>query len=703
MSQVSKQQATQILSESLSNPSAEFHEDQWEAISALVNDKEKLLVVQRTGWGKSAVYFIATRLLRAQGRGITIIISPLLALMRNQIESAARYGVTLGTINSSVDKEVNEQTAQDILSGKYDAIIISPEQLSKPNFNEEVLMPISDKVGLFVIDEAHCISDWGHDFRPDYKRIVNILPFMPVNMPVLATTATASQRVVQDVCSQLGAEIQVYRGGLMRSSLHLQTLNFDWRSERLAWLSDTLDTIDGTGIIYATTIRDAKLVSRWLNHRGIPSSAYYGGLEPKERLKQEDDLLHNRVKALVATSALGMGYDKPDLSFVIHFQSPGSSIRYYQEVGRAGRAIPKAHGILMSGSEDDDIQQFFIQNAFPKPQLVQSVLEVIAQADGGIKTAQIMSAVNAPNQKIKAAIKFLCAESPAPILVSQQKPIKYSRTARDYEFPHEMVRRLSEVKQQEWSRMQQYSLHDGCLMNFLSNELDDSQLDPCGKCANCDPVQVLPNSYKKETQHAAVAFLENVLIEIPPRKKIPTDCFPLCQFPFYLSREEPGLAFQPGRALCYWGEAGWGESAMKGKRECAFDLRLATASAKMIRERWEFDEFPAWMTCVPSNKHPRLVPDFARKLAEELGIPFFDVVKKVRTNKPQKTMENTSYRCKNLDGVFEIEGCLPTGPVFLVDDAVDSRWTFTVISALLRRAGSDDVYPFAIMDTSTSS
>ena len=703
MGKVTKKQAEDILRDSLGDISAEFHQDQWEAISALVNDKEKLLVVQRTGWGKSAVYFIATRLLKKQGRELTIIISPLLALMRNQIESASRYGVTLGTINSSIDPDVNEQTAQEILSGKYDAIIISPEQLSKPNFNEEVFMPIADKVGLFVIDEAHCISDWGHDFRPDYKRIVNILPFMPVNIPVLATTATANQRVVDDVCSQLGTEIQVFRGGLMRRSLHLQTLNFDWRSARLAWCSDTLESIQGTGIIYCTTIRDAKLVDRWLNSRGMQAVSYYGGLEPEKRLTIEDDLLHNRVKAVVATSALGMGYDKPDLSFVIHFQSPGSAIRYYQEVGRAGRAISKAYGVLMSGSEDDNIQQFFINKAFPEPGLVESVLDVIAQADEGLKTAQIQSAINAPNKKVEAAIKFLCAESPAPIVISQQKPIMYSRTALDYDFPYKRVARLSEIKRKEWKRMQGYALHDGCLMNFLSSELDDSQSEPCGKCANCDPAKVLSSSYEKETQQAAVDFLENVLIEITPRKTAPVDCFPAFKLPYYLKSEEPGLAFQAGRALCYWGEAGWGEIAMKGKREGAFDPRLATASAKMIRERWQLEEFPTWLTCAPSHKNPRLVPEFAKKLADELGIPFHEVVKKVQRNSPQKEMENTSFRCKNLDGVFAIEGNLPSGPAFLVDDAVDSRWTFTVISALLRRAGSDEVYPFAIMDTSTGS
>ncbi len=373
-----KVRALALLRQSLNSDAASFHEHQWESISTLVEDRARLLVVQRTGWGKSAVYFIATKLMREQGYGPTIIISPLLALMRNQIDSAARYGVRLGTVNSSNTREQNSQAENELLAGRLDAIIISPEQLSKPSFNDRVLRPIADRVGLFVIDEAHCISDWGHDFRPDYKRIVNILPFLPVNMPVLATTATANRRVMSDVCQQLGEGIKVFRGELTRESLHLQTINFARRSQRLAWLADVIPQIDGTGIIYAATIRDAEQVADWLQSRGINAHAYYGSFKgmtseasTQKRLHLEQLLLDNDIKALVATSALGMGYDKPDLSFVIHYQSPGSVVSYYQQVGRAGRGIPKAHGILMSGSEDDDIQRYFIEQAFPQEWLVE--------------------------------------------------------------------------------------------------------------------------------------------------------------------------------------------------------------------------------------------------------------------------------------------------------------------------------------------
>ena len=426
------------------------------AISTLVEDSGRLLVVQRTGWGKSAVYFISTKLLRERGKGPTVIISPLLALMRNQIDSAARYGVRLGTINSSNSQAENEHTKVATLNDSLDAIIISPEQLSKPDFIETVLKPIADRVGLFVIDEAHCISDWGHDFRPDYKRIKNIISFLPKNLPIIATTATANSRVMDDVCTQLGQNVNIYRGKLTRDSLYLQSIFFPKRSQRLAWLADRLPEIDGTGIIYTATVKDGEKVTGWLQSRGLDVEHYHGSTDKREREALEKRLLNNEIKALVATSALGMGYDKPDLSFVIHYQSPGSVVSYYQQVGRAGRGISKAHGILLSGSEDDDIQRYFISQAFPNEKLVNDILEVLEEADDGLQEKDITRMINARPTKIKAAIKFLLAESPAPIIITHQRPIVFNRTLINYQLPYETIQRLSSIKEREWKVMQYY-------------------------------------------------------------------------------------------------------------------------------------------------------------------------------------------------------------------------------------------------------
>jgi len=691
-----REQALVLLRNSLSNKNSDFHEHQWESISILVENRNRLLVVQRTGWGKSAVYFIATQILRKQGYGPTIIISPLLALMRNQIDSAAKYDVKLGTINSSNTKDENNQTIVNIQNENLDAIIISPEQLSKPNFNNDVFRPMANRVGLFVIDEAHCISDWGHDFRPDYKRIVSILSFLPRNMPVLATTATANQRVMEDIRIQLG-DIQVYRGKLTRESLYLQNIPLSKPSQRLAWLADTLPQLDGTGIIYTTTTRDADQVSEWLKSQGIAAEAYYGNLNREKRLELENSLLTNKLKALVATSALGMGYDKPDLSFVIHYQSPGSVVSYYQQVGRAGRAIQKAHGVLLSGNEDNDIQQYFIQQAFPQEGLVQDILIALEASVEGLNKSEIQERVNGRPKKIDSALRFLLAESPAPIMISQQRPIKYSRTIMDYQLPYETIARLNQIKKQEWSVMQEYLHHKECLMQFLSRQLDDDSSKPCGKCVNCNKGESLSTNYSHDTGLAAAEFMKNISISIDPRKQVDKYWFSEYNFPYQLCN----LQHQPGRALSRWGDAGWGEIAKHGKRNGNFDERLVGASAELILNHWKPEPHPEWITYVPSKRHPNLVSDFADKLSKKLGLPCVNVVNIVNENNPQKQMENSEFRCKNLDGVFEITSKLPKGPLFLIDDAVDSKITFMVISALLRQSGSGLVYPFALMSTST--
>ena len=619
MSEVRKH-ALSILRESLGRQDANFREHQWEAISAVVERRQRLLVVQRTGWGKSAVYFIATRMLRERGAGPTIILSPLLALMRNQIASARTYGVRLGTINSSNDKEINEATKNALLANELDAVIISPELLANQEFADEVLPRIANRVGLLVIDEAHCISDWGHDFRPDYKRIVNILKSLPRNLPVVATTATANQRVMEDVTAQLGDEIEVLRGQLTRESIQLQSIYFPKRSQRLAWLADTLPKLEGTGIIYAATTRAAEMVAAWLKTRGIEVAAYHSGdgfknIEGLQRkLDLEDALLNNDLKALVATSALGMGYDKPDLSFVIHYQSPGSVVGYYQQVGRAGRGIPKAYGVLLSGDEDKDIQEYFIQQAFPKPDVVDEILTVLDSTDEGCSISEVCRSINVKPKKVEHAVRFLAAESPAPILVDG-KPRRYKRTLRDYTMPHAHIRRLCERKQREWERMQEYLEHQGCSMQFLAQELDDDETTACGRCQGCHPAGALTREYMHETAVAAAKFIENQVIKIVPRQKAGTKAnvahrWPEYQFDNYFGE----LEHEVGRALCRWGEAGWGEIVMHGKRRGKLDPRLVNASVRLMRERWKPEPFPTWVAYVSSLSHPKQVPDFAISL-----------------------------------------------------------------------------------------
>ncbi len=703
---MNQHRALELLRQGVGSQMADFHTDQWEAIDTIVNHRKRLICVQRTGWGKSSVYFISTKLIREQGHGPTIIISPLLALMRNQIESAAKYGVVLGTVNSSQTREKNDLNKQQLLSGHLDALIIAPEQLANQEFVDDVIIPSNP--GFFVIDEAHCISDWGHDFRPDYRRISRILGNI-ADTPVLATTATATKSVVKDVVEQLqieGQEIYLLRGQLTRESIHLQNIHLDKRSKRLAWLAHTIPQIAGTGIVYATTINDAFLVAAWLRSCDIAAEGYAGsipGLSKAEgaikREQLEQQLLNDEIKVLVSTSALGMGFDKGNLAFVFHYQSAGSVVSYYQQVGRAGRSIDDAYGVLLSGDEDQEIQNHFIREAFPKEELVRDLLALLDEGScDGLRKADLEAQLNYAPMKIEAALKFLQAEYPPPIF--KDGPL-YKRTINAYSLPTEMIQRLSDRKTGEWQEIQDYLQSDQCLMQVLASALDDTLATPCGKCANCDPDNAFESIYPQELGQQAVEFLGNSMIDIPPKKQVGNGHvqakirFPIYDFPYRLAT----LEHKPGAALCHWGEAGWGEIAAAGKRDHVFDPKLADACIKMINERWNPDPMPTWVTYIPSQNFPSLVKDFAELVAEKLGLECVEAVVKINQTAPQKRMENSYFRCKNIDGAFAVKNVREGEPVLLIDDASDSGWTFAVIAALLRREESGPVFPMAVMST----
>lgn len=700
---MNRQQAQQLLQTALANPAAEFRDGQWEAIDALVNHRQKLLVVQRTGWGKSSVYFISTKIFRDRGMGPTIIVSPLLALMRNQIESAQRLGIVAETMNST-NTEDWQAVTQRILNNQIDCLLISPERLANDNFIERVLQPIADHIALMVIDEAHCISDWGHDFRPDYRRIVNILRNLPENTPVLGTTATANNRVVEDIQTQLG-DIQIHRGPLIRESLALQTMVLPDQASRLAWLAQVIPTLPGTGIVYTLTVRDAEQVAQWLSANGIDAKAYHGSVTAEGfassnlyRQHLEELLLSNQLKVLVATSALGMGYDKPDLSFVIHYQAPGSIVGYYQQVGRAGRGIDHAMGVLMSGSEDNDIHEFFRRTAFPNSQDVGRLLLALENADG-LSLEKLEKEANLPQKRIEHVLKYLRTESPSPVIASGKT---WHRTPVQYYMDLEHIRKITEIREQEWAEINAYLNSSRCLMLVLRNALDDDSQEKCGKCENCIGEPVLSKGVEQALGIRAAQFLRRSEEVIKPRKQIAASndeaarTFVEYDFP----RNLADLTAQEGRVLSRWGDAGWGRTVADNKHAGRFSDDLVEAMAEMIQQRWSPEPAPQWVCCVPSRHHPELVADFAQRLAAHLGLPFVDAVSKVKDNQPQKGQQNRFHQCQNLDGVFEITQYYADMPVLLVDDIVDSGWTLTVIAALLQQAGSGVVYPVALASSS---
>ena len=669
---------------------AAFHDGQEDAIRYLVEGKGRLLVVQKTGWGKSFVYFIAIKLLREAGNGPALLISPLLALMRNQIAAAERMGVRAATINSN-NTDCWAAVEARLANGEIDILLISPERLANERFCTQVLAGIAAQISLLVVDEAHCISDWGHDFRPHYRFLERIIKTLPPNLRLLATTATANNRVMDDLVIVLGPKLKVSRGDLNRPSLCLQTIRLPSQAERRAWLAEQLATLQGHGIIYTLTVRDANQVAEWLQARGFNVEAYTGDTgDRREQLEQA--LLDNQVKALVATTALGMGYDKPDLAFVIHYQMPGSVVAYYQQVGRAGRALDAAYGVLLSGREETDITDWFIHSAFPTRKEVADVLAALEKAPAGLSVPELLSRVNLSQGRVYKTLDLLSLEASAP-LAKQGSKWQLTAATLSEEF-WERAKRLTELRQNERQQMQDYvDLPFGEHMGFLISALDG---DPGG--ATQPALPPLPTTVDAELVTAAVAFLRRTSLPIEPRKKWPLDGGML-QYNVK-GGILPEHQAQPGKVLCVWGDAGWDKLVRQGKHhDNYFSDTLVTACVKMIHE-WNPRPAPTWVTGVPSLRHPDLVPDFAKRLAAALGLPFRMIITKTVERPEQKTMENSTQQARNIDGALAVDAQLMLpGAVLLVDDMVDSRWTLTVSAWLLRRSNSGAVWPMALAQT----
>ena len=682
---------------------AQFRDGQWEAIEALVAKHQRLLVVQRTGWGKSLVYFLATRLLRAQGTGVTILISPLLSLMRNQIDSAAQYGLTAATLNSA-NVDDHAEIERDLLDGKIDLLLISPERLANDRFQAQVWSKLRQRVGLLVIDEAHCISDWGHDFRPNYRRIMGLLQEIPAQTPVIGTTATANDRVVSDVAEILGAGINIQRGSLTRESLSLYVYRDPLDvATRLTLLSHLLRTIPGSGIIYCTTTRDCRLVADWLKSDGMNVKPYYADVEEaqeEDRAALEQQLMHNQVKALVSSVALGMGFDKSDLHFVIHYQLPGNIISYYlpkslesysQEIGRAGRGIDTAYIILMHGPGDEDIQRYFIDTAFPTPR---QVGEVIAALRNKPKSRNdLQRDVNARMSVLEKILTHLEVEG-----IIEKQESAYILLKPDASPDYARWDSVTQMRYAELAHMRAYVHERGCLMRFIATALDDPDpVQRCGRCKNCTGVES-----KFQPDGAAVGRAQQFLrygkaLTFEPRRRWPTGL--------------PGISKttdirlnQAGLALCSYYDEGWGALVRLGRTGgIAYDQELVDASVQALLSHWRTGATrPQLVVPVPSLRHPHLVDDFAERLAQGLSLPFRRALEHVEQHPAQSEMRNSFQQAANVRDRFAVPTPLNGETVLLVDDIADSKWTMTVLGDLLQRKGSGAVYPFALVVTNTS-
>ncbi|MFI0982844.1 RecQ family ATP-dependent DNA helicase [Streptomyces sp. NPDC021093] len=707
--------ADSVLARLVGDPggTAQLREDQWRAIEALVADGRRALVVQRTGWGKSAVYFVATSLLRARGSGPTVIVSPLLALMRNQVEAAARAGIRARTINSSNHEEWDAVQAE-VAAGEVDVLLVSPERLNNPDFRDNVLPKLSATTGLLVVDEAHCISDWGHDFRPDYRRLRTMLAELPPGVPVLATTATANSRVTADVAEQLGTgagtDALVLRGPLDRESLSLNVLQLPDAASRLGWLADHLHELPGSGIIYTLTVAAAEEVTAYLRQCGHTVASYTGRTENADRMQAEDDLLANRVKALVATSALGMGFDKPDLGFVVHLGSPSSPIAYYQQVGRAGRGVEHAEVLLLPGKEDEAIWKYFASVSFPPEQLVRRTLDALAHASKPLSLPALEPMVDLRRTRLEAMLKVLDVDG----AVHRTKG-GWTATGQPWVYDAERYEWVAGQRRAEQQAMRDYAATTGCRMEFLRRQLDDEQAAPCGRCDNCAGTR-FDTLVSAGALDAARGELGRPGVEVEPRKMWPTG-LPAVGVDLKGRIPQGEIAF-PGRALGRLSDIGWGNRLRPMLADQTPDGPVPDDVAKAVVTvladwakgpgGWASGEEaapprPVGVVVVPSYRRPGLVRSLGMRIAEVGRMPFLGSLEYAPESAGAPLPKaNSAQRVRSLHQVLTVPPELAQalvsagGPVLLVDDLSDTGWTLAVSARLLRRAGAEGVFPLVL-------
>ena len=705
-------EAREILSRLVGHEEADFHPGQFEAIEALVADRRRALVVQRTGWGKSAVYFVASLLLRARGAGPTLIVSPLLALMRDQVAAAARAGVRAEAINSANPTDwdrIRERLAED----SVDVLLVSPERLNNPLFRDVQLPDLIRRTGLLVVDEAHCISDWGHDFRPDYRRIRDLIAQLPAagnhSVPVLATTATANERVVQDVAEQLGVDgggdVFVLRGPLARSSLRLGVLRMPSPASRLAWLLTHLGDLPGSGIVYTLTVSAAEDTARALRDAGHQVASYSGRTDPEQRAELEQALKENRVKALIATSALGMGFDKPDLGFVVHFGAPSSPVAYYQQVGRAGRATDHADVLLLPGPEDRDIWRYFATTSMPDEHRARAVLGELEAAGKPLSVPALETRVDLKRTPLELLLKVLAVDGAV-----ERTQGGWQRTGEPWTYDGERYGRVAQARVDEEKLMLDYENTSGCRMEFLSRVLDDPEAAPCGRCDHCAGPW-FPTSIDESAKGNASKALGRVGVEIEPRRSWPSGMDRL-GVPLKGRIPEESQVLE-GRAVARLTDLGWGgrlrtlfAATESGPQDAPIDPDLLQGAVQVLAS-WEWAERPIAVVSVPSRTRPQLVGSFAEGIARIGQLPYLGALDLVDGGPRGDSGGNSAFRLGAVWQRFTVPEGLTAqlvaareagrhGPVLLLDDRAESRWTLTEAGRVLREAGASGVLPFVL-------
>lgn len=667
---------------------ARLRDDQWTAIEALAVSARRTLVVQRTGWGKSAVYFVATLLLRERGAGPAVIVSPLLALMRNQIAAAERAGIRAVTINST-NLEQWDLIHDQVRSGEVDVLLVSPERLNNPGFRDEVLPRLAATCGLLVVDEAHCISDWGHDFRPDYRRIRTLLDELPTGIPVLATTATANERVTTDVAEQMGADTLVLRGSLDRESLRLGVVRLPTAQQRLAWLADHLAEQPGSGIVYCLTVAATQEVADYLRSRGHDVAAYSGQTDPTERQALEEQLARGEVKALVATSALGMGFDAT-LGFVVNLGAPGSPVSYYQQVGRAGRGTDEATVVLLPQAEDKDIWAYFSSLSFPPEEQVRDALDVLAEEGRPMSTANLETRVELSRSRLEQMLKVLDVDGAV-----RRVRGGWESTGAPWTYDGERYERVREARAREQAAMLDYQATDACRMRFLREQLDDPDAVDCGRCDSCGGL-TLDTGVSDDAVAAAAARLDRPGVVIDSRKQWPTG---LDRIDVPLKGKIRAGA-EEGRAVARLTDLGHGQALRELFRDDTPDgpvpVPLARAVVDVLND-WQ--PHVEGIVLVESATRPALGEDLVAGLSRFLGIRVVGRLALADPDVPPGAGSANSARrvaAVRRRTSLQLDADVSGRSLLLVDDRTVTGWTLTIAASALREAGASAVHPLVL-------
>jgi len=678
----------------LAGPDARPRPEQLAAVRAVVADRKRTLLVARTGFGKSAVYFSSTRMLRDRGWGPSIVISPLLALMRDQVAAAKTLGLRAETINSANTDDWGE-IEDALLADEIDLLLIAPERLANPGFRERVFSMMLARPFALVCDEAHCISDWGHDFRPDYLRLRQVIDELPDWAPILATTATANQRVTDDVAVQLGPDTVVLRTSLDRESLHCSVIELDDDAARLAWIADHLGEIEGSGIIYTLTVDQGETTAAWLRQKGHDVAAYSGSTAPEDRERLEVRLRNNELKALVATSALGMGFDKSDMAFCIHFGLPPTPVAYYQQIGRAGRRIEHAEVIaLPRPREDARIWAWFESVSMPSEEVC---TRVIRELDTSTPRSipRLETAVNMGRSRLTTLLSILDVQG----AVRRTKG-GWLRTTASWTYDAELAERLRALRTMESEQMAAYPSHSGCRLRYLRDLLDDVHADDCGRCDRCLVASGGSVRWSSEVSAGALEardHLRGVDVGIEPRRQWATG------LDEPKGKIAPARQARSGRALGRVGDGGWDPivaELLDGTRD-EIPPELINGIVGILR-RWDWEERPGWICPMPSRRHGAVIDAIANEIGRLGNLEVHRVLRRHPDAAWQSEQSNSAFQLANVWGLLDVvpehlpEPSLRARPVLLIDDTADSRWTITVATHVLSQSGSGPVLPFVL-------